>query len=215
MLFDHYILTRFNLGVYDKHPNPSEWMDHRVKLFDTYTLPSMLRQTNTNWTWVLCFDEKTPDNIICKYDYIDNIKCVFERPDVWIRANADSGSWLITTRLDNDDYVERDWIGLIQEQFDGMVKVVDMNGRALDVSTGVYYDTMRPGPNSMFLSLIEPGGVCDTCYKYQHTHMLHHYDSVMLNQYGWVMVCHDMNIINSVKRNAPILANEYQVYYVN
>lgn len=220
MSVEHYIFTRFNLGYRETADDPDEWLERRVELFETYTLPSMLRQTVSTWTWLLAFDESTPASVLCKYDYIDNVRVIFERPDHWVRRNVDDRKVLITTRLDNDDYVEKDWIEGIRQSALGLIHdgemlpfVLDCNGRALDVATETYYDPKRKRCNSMFLSLVEHGKDCRTCYARQHTLMPDVFPSYRMDWYGWVMVCHGDNIANQIHPHFTVHPN--QDYYVN
>jgi len=215
MMFDHYILTRFNLGLYDKHPDPEAWMEERIALFERYTFPSMMRQTCMDWTWVIVFDELTPPEVIVKYDYVDNITIISDLPATWLRQNVDGDKWLITTRLDNDDYVERDLMENIQGAFVEDVLVVDTRGRALDTQTGIYYDPMREFPNSMFLSMIEHGRDCRTCHFVKHTDMIARFPSRKLDAYGWTMVCHGNNLMNSILPKYTKLPNHLQIEYAN
>ena len=211
----HYILTRFNLGLYDRDIDHAAWMKSRIKLFERYTLPSMMRQIEMDWTWVLCFDHRTPSQYLVRYDYMDNISVSHESPVDWMLENVDIGRWLITTRLDNDDYVESNFTSMIKAEFDRTTKVVDTMGRVLDTSTGLYYDSGRTEPNSMFLSLIEPGNVCKTCYDLQHTHMPAKYNSVKIPHYGWTMVVHGENLMNKVTQKMPLLSPMFQTLYTN
>jgi len=215
-MFDHYVLMRFNFGLYKNNKlNHDEWMRHRMLLFDEYTMPSIQRQTVKNFKLVLSFDEETPNDIILKYDYLDNVIIIYEHLMYWMRANVDRGKWLITTRMDNDDYIERDFIESIQNEFNEKIMVVDLKGRVYDSINGVYYESNRVIANSMFLSLIEPGEICMTCYDLQHTHMPAKYDSILLDKYGSIMVVHDRNIMNSVLPRHTKCIEELQSRYVN
>jgi len=44
--FKHFIITRFNLDIYSPGAririSPDKWMVHRIKLFATFTLPSVM-----------------------------------------------------------------------------------------------------------------------------------------------------------------------------
>ena len=74
MRFQHFLLTRFNLGLYPADMNqaycdksgqapardPDKWMDDRLELFDKYCVPSVMNQSNKNFTWLVVFDPKTP-----------------------------------------------------------------------------------------------------------------------------------------------------------
>ena len=62
MTYKHIILTRFNLQFElgnDIHTQPY-WLDERFRLFEKYCLPSIVGQTNQNFTWVILSSEQTP-----------------------------------------------------------------------------------------------------------------------------------------------------------
>ena len=62
MKYKHIILTRFNLQFElgnDIYIQPS-WLDERFRLFKRYCLPSIVGQTNQNFTWVILSSEQTP-----------------------------------------------------------------------------------------------------------------------------------------------------------
>ena len=61
MIIKHYILTRFNLCGRNRDKSKQstltkEWLHHRIKLFETYCLPSIKQQTNQNFKWLILFD---------------------------------------------------------------------------------------------------------------------------------------------------------------
>ena len=62
--FKDYITTRFNAGLYRPKVNirvsADEWMEHRLKLSTTFTLPSMMGQSCQNFTWRVLIDKQTP-----------------------------------------------------------------------------------------------------------------------------------------------------------
>lgn len=197
----HYILTRFNKGIYAK-ANAAEWMQHRMDLFDRYTAPSIERQTCKDFTWVLQFDYQTPIPVLDKYRGIRGVVTTFDDFIPWVQTHHPANEACITSRLDNDDYVERDWIEKIQayqrkSKHDAPF-VLDFEGRAFEMTTGKYYNPNRLRPNSMFLSLLEPPGIPVTCVSCEHSHMPARHPSLKLKQYGWVMVCHGHNLINSI-----------------
>ena len=68
MIFEHYLITRFNL----KNPKwkftknnelllNDQWMDERMALFADFCLPSVVAQTNKNFKWLLYFDTDTSE----------------------------------------------------------------------------------------------------------------------------------------------------------
>ncbi|WP_443688946.1 glycosyltransferase, partial [Paraprevotella xylaniphila] len=61
----HYLLTRFNLPLWNKDKRglvtrDEVWLEDRCRLFEQYTLPSVLQQSCKDFTWVVLFDGDTP-----------------------------------------------------------------------------------------------------------------------------------------------------------
>ena len=165
MDFKHYILTRFNLGVYsDNNPyrqhvgDAEQWMAHRLDLFERLCLPSVLSQTWRNFTWLLAFDEDTPRRILLRYDYIDNVQIIYEQPHLWLRRQKPECEWLLTSRIDNDDWYAPQFAERLQDAFMERTEVVDVNYEAVDLNTSKHYASGRRRANSPFLSLYEPWG---------------------------------------------------------
>jgi len=222
-MFKHYIFTRWNLSmegqsVYNnpKIPDPEEWMQHRIKLFETYTLPSVMNQTCRNFQWLLSFAKETPEEITDRYRGYPFVKCIYQYPADFVRGLfgtvLNNGDYLITSRLDNDDKVELNWIERIQSQFKNQdFLIVDTDGRQLDLATGKYYTTARKPPNSPFLSLIERVGVkykslngtqidepIKSCYYCSHTKMTWHFPAIKIYEPLYTMIIHDRNISNKI-----------------
>lgn len=124
-MFKHYILTLFNNGLYGPHPriqvSPDEWMDHRLRLFTTFTVPSIIEQTCQNFTWLVLMDERTPDRYLQEIESFRcaNMKLVgpTEIGDRWSRAFEPGDYDLITTRVDNDDAFHRDAVATLQQTY--------------------------------------------------------------------------------------------------
>lgn len=184
--FKHYIFTRWNrqddqVTVYNNPAinDPEDWMKHRIKLFNEITLPSVMLQTERNFTWLLSFAEETPQELTDYYASWPNVKIIYEYPQTWLRKQPfKDGEWIITTRLDNDDYIYPDFVKMIQGQFREEFLLVDTDGRQwdletgkiykrfveqedggeLDLKTGKLYTVERKTCNSPFISLIEQVG---------------------------------------------------------
>jgi hypothetical protein len=66
--FRHYILTRFNVGLYiagaELNVSPQQWMEHRLRLFVALTLPSIAGQSCQDFTWLVLMDPQTPEPFI-------------------------------------------------------------------------------------------------------------------------------------------------------
>ena len=127
-VFDHIIITRFNLNYQfggNKSPGlDRNWLLHRFDLFKRYTFPSFYNQTNKNFKWMVFFDKDTPLNfkkVISQLPNWDNFIPIYTktlpvRPAVLEKVDPNV-SYLITTRVDNDDAISVDFVDNIQKQF--------------------------------------------------------------------------------------------------
>lgn len=133
-MYQHFLITRFNLrnprwtSSRSRHPALSDaWLEERFALFDNYCFPSVAAQTCKDFVWLVYFDTETPahwrQKINSYQDICGNFQAVFVDgmagflPDVQRRIANTVQPYLITSRLDNDDCVSRDYIEQIQQQF--------------------------------------------------------------------------------------------------
>ncbi len=67
MIFDHYLITRFNQAMSKSWNTPHSklldevWLDRRRVLFEKYTKPSILSQTVRNFKYIMLFH---PDTVV-------------------------------------------------------------------------------------------------------------------------------------------------------
>jgi N-acetylglucosaminyl-diphospho-decaprenol L-rhamnosyltransferase len=60
-MFKHYIVTRFNLGLYRTGGRvPNEWFADRIVVFERFTLESLRKQTLQDFTLAVLVDAETP-----------------------------------------------------------------------------------------------------------------------------------------------------------
>ena len=67
MDFRHYLLSRYNVGLYGRKQNmrsgekiaPKKWMKNRIELFKRYCVPSIRNQSCRNFTWLIVLDPET------------------------------------------------------------------------------------------------------------------------------------------------------------
>ena len=138
MFFHHFILTRFNLPLWTEDKcgrsiDRVSWLEERMFLFEKYCLPSVVGQTNYNFTWILLCDENTPveyrEHIKSYRDQLSMIELIqveeeyaWDFPNVFSEVvssmlearGANNGDVCITTQLDNDDAINKDYIDFIQ-----------------------------------------------------------------------------------------------------
>ena len=135
-MFKHFIITRFNLRKdgweitknNEKLLNDS-WLKERFELFENYCFHSVKNQSNQNFKWFVFFDVNTPDEYVTKiqdykdsYDnfcpfFIDGMENYLPSIIENINLNCDQ-EYLITSRLDNDDSLNKNYVNEVQSYFD-------------------------------------------------------------------------------------------------
>jgi len=221
----HFVITRFNLKISggfttDKSgvaTRSDDWLNHRFDLFEQYCLPSLGGQTNKDFTWLLFFDEETPNEYksriesalkICPQIQVCYIKGINILP-VLNSYITDDTDVLITTRIDNDDAFREDALEVIRGQVNKTSKKLCINLRF-----GYSYDGDQAEVFSQkynpFSSLIEYKSDSDfvTIFGVGHG-KIHHLAKVKQIKTGphWLMVVHDRNVANR-------MPDEYRSYGV-
>lgn len=186
MKFKHVILTRYNLGLYDK-TGAEQWMKHREILFRK-TRESVLSQEG-DFEWWLSVDERTPGWWLKKIFTDPRMHITFEHPKEF-RCDG----WVITTRLDNDDIYLPGAVKAIQSCFETKELVIDL--RYEQLCDGDKSSSWRTRPNSPFLSLVSK---TRNCYARPHSKMLTEAPGVFASDDILAyMVLHDRNLGNKL-----------------
>lgn len=216
-MFDHYLITRFNL----KNPTwgltknneailDEKWMEERMVLFENYCLSSIINQTNNNFKWLIFFDTTTSEfykreiekllkehlNIIPIY--IDGMKLFHESLNKYIRENSTSKQFLITSMIDNDDCLHKNYIQEVQNQFDkqDFLAVDFINGYTLQIEPEIILGKKDHIFNP-FISLIEKNENPKTVWFYDHN--IWKKEPRIKSIYGkrmWMSVIHGKNKVN-------------------
>jgi len=189
----HVILTRYNIGLYDR-PAAEEWMVQRMPFFER-TRESVLSQEG-EFEWILCMDPRTPNRWLQEIITDFRMSIMYDHPKEF-RGKG----WTITTRMDNDDIYLPGAVQAIQDSFTEEEMVVDLkyhqlyngelwsSGRAVD-------GWERPHPNSPFLSLISNK---KNCYARPHTRMIDDFKGRFASEDVLAyMVIHDNNLGNKI-----------------
>lgn len=223
--FEHYLLTRFSAAFAPGVPAPEEWLRYRLGFFVDACWSSVRSQQGADFTWLVLLDDRCPD------DFRADVETLAEgtftpiwtheqwSPSIFGRAIAEhrpagaAAPWLLTTRLDSDDAVARDFMASVQDEFtptEGLF--IDFpRGIQIDRSGGTYlYDQL----SSPFLTLVErrrADVAPSTVYAARHARA---------RQWGpvrevsappmWVQVIHGSNLLNSTvgARVSPSVVNE-------
>lgn len=174
-MFKHYLITRFNLKnpEWDVTKNnetllTDEWMEDRMWLFENFCFPSVVAQTSKNFTWLLFFDTTTPERFKTQIENLikdkENSKAFFINgmpefyPEIqkFITQDSKDVPYMITSRIDNDDCIHKNFIEEVQKKFNSQ------DYQAIDVIKGY---SLQVKPNYIlgkkehifnpFISLIE------------------------------------------------------------
>ncbi len=215
----HILLTRFNLKI-----NPdanseqnqglnNEWLAHRFRIFQELCLPSVLNQSKEHFLWIIFFDIHTPDVYKKKAQslsqFSEKIQIIFI--DGFRELNASlkdlikpfiTDSCVITTRLDNDDIVHKDFLAIIGEL--AIVKnntVVDLlAGHQLKLSGEKAIVRRYTNPFNPFISLVETNGEVKTVLSKMHNEWKNADEIINFNKRPlWIEYTHGKNTANYSK----------------
>ncbi len=237
MKFRHFLITQFNLLHFPlgtelkKGEEWIQWTRERIELFRNYCLPSLDNQSCKDFTWLIYFDEQTPDEFTWIIDELKSrsyVKIRFSKGNDGfmkdhisdIRHLSKSAEWIISSRIDNDDVFHKEAIKVIQEAFhptdEFMISLT--SGYTLNLQTlkmGHYYY-----PECPFISIIEK---CEkeelkSIFYKSHSHWdqlkLRIFDELfkknkkttfIIDQPYWIQLVHGKNVSNSEKRGLPVV----------
>ena len=184
-------------------------MEQRLDLFERYCLPTVMAQSNANFTWMLYFDRNTPERHLqrVRQGLSGASNCVIKLCEVYgsetvqadLAADLDkTRKWLVTSRLDNDDGLHCDFIRLVQQQ----VRVGTVE--ALDLPVGIVLANDVPfvskqGSNA-FISLSEPLEGMRTVLVMRHKEMGRRYTiRTIKSGPAWLQTVHGSNVSNKVR----------------
>ncbi|MET3175524.1 UNVERIFIED_ORG: hypothetical protein ABIB52_003391 [Arthrobacter sp. UYCu721] len=217
--FDHFLVTRFNTRLGERATE--QWLRHRIGYFERLCRHSVVNQTNKNFKWLIYFDAERDEWFQHEVDRL----AVGAFEPVWIdgplsaemaaaavqeRACAD---WVITTRVDNDDALSRDFIDAVQLQFNhqDLEFINFQSGLQLSDEGEVYH---RSDPSGPFISLIERRKETPLRGVYVGRHdRIAEYGPVrqIVAHPMWLQMVHGLNIGNALRgiRAAPEILDEY------
>lgn len=168
----HFIITPFyvrrhftaNTGKIEERLASLDWLEDRLRLFMAYCLPSVSAQSVQDFSWYLYFDDSTPK------EYLDRVeaaiapsknifikRCAFWEGSTLIKdvaAQLDERTrWAITTRLDNDDGIHRDFVSMLHAAIEERTEFLNFP-RGIVWYSGKCY-ALRHTSNA-FLSMVAP-----------------------------------------------------------
>lgn len=221
-IYNHFVITRFNVkanyGCKLKNPNNNpmcrildeDYLEERLDIFEKYTLQSMKKQTNQNFTWLILFHKRTPNKFKQRIHQLKNevnfVDLYFDDEDKfsfldYCNNEEKNTDWFITTRIDNDDMFEEDYIEQIQEYANNNLHTCILSferGVKYDLNSRKTYEYERK--DNHFLSMIGKQGEC--ILQYNHAKILNSGKEIVFlnsNKPMWTEIIHDSNVINRIK----------------
>jgi hypothetical protein len=185
-----------------------EWHKNRFKLFTDFCFPSVCSQTNQNFEWLVFFDTTTPEiykqEILTLESQLSNFKPIFTDgmeqffPSIKAYIAKNQAPYIITSGLDNDDCLSKNYIEEVQKQFDNQkfIAIDFIDGYTLQISPNVKLGKKLHLYNP-FISLIEKNEEPKTVSNV--SHRLWKKENRILqikNLPIWSSVIHDENKVN-------------------
>jgi len=213
-MFEHIIITRFNIKHEEwknkvRNTNWEKWMKERVKIFKKYCSPSVANQSTNEFVWLVCIDPNTKDKYrksileekskskSIEVIEVDSLKSLTKDVKSYILNNVEE-EFVITSRLDNDDAIEKNFVKDIQDMFDkqsykpismakGFQLILGEENRLRKINT----------PNGPFMSLIESvSGSMKTVYGKKHYEWNDSLTKIVNDEPRWIQVIHRKNVSN-------------------
>lgn len=216
-MFKHYLITRFNLRNknWDVTKNNEtlltrEWMTHRIGLFSNFCLPSVANQTNTDFQWLLFFDQTTDEGfkqeletLVKPYPhfksfYVDGMDAFHPSIKAYVSEDSKESSHIITSRIDNDDCIHKEYIDTIQQQFTSQdfMAIDVLKGYSLQISPEIMLGKKEHIFNP-FISLIEKNIEPKTVWFSDHNMWKKESRRIEIaNKRLWMSIIHEKNKVN-------------------
>jgi Putative rhamnosyl transferase len=214
-MFDHLLITRFNLRKDDWETSKKnnavltdEWHKNRFALFDNYCFPSVCSQTNQNFQWLVFFDITTPqkykEHISTLEEKMQNFKPIYVDgmeaflPSIKSYIESYNQDYLITSRLDNDDCISKFYIDEIQKKFNNQdyLALDFINGYTIQTSPSIKIGK-RLDQYNPFITLIEKNENPKTVWHIRHSHWKKEKHILQIkNVEIWTSIIHEENKVN-------------------
>lgn len=232
----HILITRFNIFYKTKMAaqghDPEVWLIKRFEIFKKFCFPSIINQSSKNFTWMLYVDIDTTPEILVNlqemvkpYPFILLIYRVFEHFSVKLFVNEDiqkylpnDFEYLISSRVDTDDMIQKDFIKLVQTHFKNQeYEALNFNrGHIYDIKTGITSDAIHK--QNPFITLFEKKSTEGFKTVFHKIHTAYkddpHKIEISNQTRMWVMSVHGLNVSTGfygkiIKFNQPNLMDQF------
>lgn len=214
---NHIIIIPFNLpnDVISIYEGENCWMDKRMELFQTYTLPSFDNQTNKDFHLVILLDPSTPKkylNVLERFENqypFFNILYTLESKgkqyeknliDLYLKIRQNNSDIILAGRCDNDDAVHTYYIETVKQNIKDFQVLSLAKGIYWDIKSNQFLDSIFPtGPflttQSSLDSFLNPR------YENHHDVVRKNNSTILTKGYPmWVQVIHGENLWNRLDR---------------
>lgn len=217
-----FINTRFNIVLKEavertdkagSRTGTDEWLARRFDLFERTCFPSLMAQTNTDFTWLVFFSHRTPEPFLTRIAELQKrfppfTPCFLEDGELQVRRYRQEvrkrlrpeDTHIITGRIDNDDAFHRTYVERLLAEFRGQDdEIINfLHGIQYDVDNGVVVDLRKP--SNPFIARIERvsiDGPIKTVLDVMHqqakdTGLLRDVDTIPM----WLQLIHGGNVLN-------------------
>ena len=231
-LVSHFLLTRFNLSLWKQDKlghkvRTGLWQKERFSLFEKYCFPSVAEQTCKDFLWLVLFDENTQQEYRQKIAEYQR-RCAQLMPFFLNREETrhyvkffsgqmknlteKNSKYIVSTRLDNDDALNTNYIQKIQKEIEEKIgENTMMSEFCLSFTWGYqYFEKFNfvekiKFPNNHFISLVAANKESDLprcVYEIGHMNvekLCHTIKISDIKDAAWLEVIHKSNASNDVK----------------
>lgn len=215
-------MTRFNCpigGVPTDVGLMDGWLEHRFELFETFCLPSVLAQENRNFCWLLWMDARTPEKwrarLAADLQPLRSSRVLFAQPgafefwksDIERVVSESSAERIITTRMDNDDALSKDYLAKIAERAATLPRnhgpcVINFRNGCQASHAGIFAVAERLNP---FLSVVSHRNPLVSAWQGEHVGMSRFGKVLELGKTSggapyWMQTIHGNNVANRLQQ---------------
>lgn len=240
----HAIITRFNLSIKYNGSignvdgidtcRDENYLSNRFEIFEKYTFPSVIAQSCREFKWIVMFHQETPERFKEKLKeleekgrgifvplYMTEEECAKASVilNAYLKKQAeDRGETIVvTTRMDNDDAIHRDYVKEIQKSV--LENGKKQNSYYINFNNGLQWIPSKGFlrkfyyPNNHFLSLVTPIENLRNALEFSHGFIDREYKQCQgkSTEPMWIEMIHTSNYMNSEKINIFQMYWDYDV----
>lgn len=214
---NHIVIVPFNLpndsiSIYE---GENCWMDRRMNLFKTYTLPSFNNQSDTEFHLIILLDPNTPKkylnelkNLEKSYNFF-NILYTLESKgkqyenqllELYMKKRKNNSNIILSSRCDNDDSIHTYYIETIKQNIENFTVLSLAKGLYWDINSNIFLNSIFPtGPFLTTQSTLD--NFLNPRYDNHHDVVKNNKSKILTEGFPmWVQIIHGENLWNRLDR---------------